>query len=352
MTTFSRLSCWRLPTSQQIGTFQGIYSARARSVPDSEGIFEVLLLNVTQRDIQLNTRQVMGFLNPVGSDVTAVTDSIAPFSATDNGQSCAVNISQDLSTDEQRKVKELMEEYRAIFAVNPKRPEKNKLIVHKINTNDALPVYQKTRRIPTAWETEVNNQVSEMLANNIIRPSNSPWNSPIILVKKKDNSMRFVCDFRKLNDVTKKDTYLLPHIKDVPDKMSGSRYWSTLDPGSAYWSMPLHEEDGEKTAFSVPRGKFEFNVTPYGLCHTGALYQRLMDICLSGLPPDLVLAYMDDIMIFTPDFDSHLQQLETVFTRLRSAGISLKASKCVIAHRKVDFLRYELSAMEFSPNKD
>eukprot|EP00794_Sanderia_malayensis_P000982 gene982-296_t len=199
--------------TQQIGTFQGIYSARTRSVPDSEGIFKVLVLNVTQRDIQLYTRQVMGFLNPVGSEVTAVTDSIAPFSPTDTGQSPAVNISQDLSTDEQRKVKELMEEYRAIFAVNPKRPEKNKLIVHKINTNDALPVYQKTRRIPTAWETEVNNQVNEMLANNIIRPSKSPWNSPIILVKKKDNSMRFVCDFRKLNDVTKEDTSKMSSIR-------------------------------------------------------------------------------------------------------------------------------------------
>eukprot|EP00794_Sanderia_malayensis_P020856 gene20856-22901_t len=196
--------------------------------------------------------------------------------------------------------------------LNPKRPEKNKLIVHKINTNDALPVYQKTRPIPTAWETEVNNQ---------------------------------------LNDVTKKDTYPLPHIKDVLDKMSGSRYWSTLDAASAYWSMPLHEEDREKTAFSVPHGKFEFNVTPYGLCNAGASYQRLMDICLSRLPADQVFAYMDDIVIFTPDFDSHLHQLETVFTRLRSAGISLKASKCVIAHRKVDFLGYELSAHGIQPQQ-
>ena len=110
-------------------------------------------------------------------------------------------------------------------------------------------------------------------------------------------------------------------------------------------------EDREKTAFSVPRGKFEFTVTPYGLCNAGASYQRLMDICLSGLPADRVLAYMDDIVIFTPTFDTHLHQLRTVFTRLRSAGITLKASKCVIAHQKVDFLGYVLSANGIQPQQ-
>eukprot|EP00112_Aurelia_sp_Birch-Aquarium-sp1_P026204 Seg914.4 transcript_id=Seg914.4/GoldUCD/mRNA.D3Y31 product="Retrovirus-related Pol polyprotein from transposon 17.6" pseudo=true protein_id=Seg914.4/GoldUCD/D3Y31 len=163
--------------------------------------------------------------------------------------------------------------------------------------------------------------------------------------------MWFVCDFRKLNDVTKKDTYPLPHIKDVLDKMSGSVHWSILDAASAYWPMPLSEEDREKTAFSVPRGKFEFNVTPYGLCNAGASYQRLMDICLSGLPADRVLAYMDDIVIFTPNFDAHLHQLKTVFTRLLSAGITLKASKCVIAHWKVEFLGYESSADGIQPQQ-
>ena len=115
--------------------------------------------------------------------------------------------------------------------------------------------------------------------------------------------------------------------------------------------MPLREDDREKTAFSVPRGKFEFNLTPYGLCNAGASYQRLMDMCLSGLPADRVLAHMDDIMILTPDFDTHLHQLKTVFTRLRSAGITLKAPKCVIAHQKVDFLGYELSNNGIQPQQ-
>ena len=150
--------------------------------------------------------------------------------------------------------------------------------------------------------------------------------------------MRFVCDFRGLNDVTKKDNYPLPHIRDVVDKMEGSVFWTTLDAASAYWSMPLDEQDQEKTAFQVPRGKYEFNVTPYGLTNAGASYQGLMDICLSGLPSNRILAYMDDIVIFSRTFNEHISDIRLVFDPGRVANISLKAWKCTFAAETVDFL--------------
>ena len=113
--------------------------------------------------------------------------------------------------------------------------------------------------------------------------------------------------------------------------------------------MPLAEHDKEITAFSVPRGKFEFNVTPYGLCNAGASYQRMIDICLSGLPPDRILAYMDDIVVFSKTFSEHLDHLEQIFQRLEHSGISLKLSKCVFASEKVDFLGFELSTIGIRP---
>ena len=232
---------------------------------------------------------------------------------------------------------------------NPKKPSLVKNMKHPIITDDALPVNKKPHRIPHAWNDEVNKQIKEMLDNGIIRPSSLPWNSPIILAKKKDNSTRFVCDFRGLNDVTKKDACPLPHIRDVLDKMQGSQYWTTLDAASAYWSMPLEEADKEKTAFAVPRGKFEFNVTPYGLCNAGASYQRMMDVSLSGLPAERILAYMDDIVIFSKTFEEHLQSIETVFERMQESKIALKLSKCIFASHKVDFLGFELSNSGIRP---
>ena len=131
----------------------------------------------------------------------------------------------------------------------------------------------------------------------------------------------------------------MPHIKDVIDRMEGAKFWSTLDATSAYWSMPLSETDKEKTAFSVSgKGKFEFDVTPYGLSNAGASYQRMIDLFLAGLPPDRILAYMDDTVIFTLTFDQHMKELIAVFTLLRRSNISLKASKCIFASDKVDFL--------------
>ena len=239
--------------------------------------------------------------------------NITPQTSTSPDHPQQFQAGEQLTNAERERLSNLIHSYKDIFATNPKRPKRNAILEHKIVTDGSLPVYQKPRRTPTAWEQEVDAQISEMLDNDIIRLSESPWNSPIILVKKKDTSIWFVCDFRKLNDITKKDTYPLPHIKDVLDNMAGARYWSTLDAASAYWSMPLHEHDKEKTAFSVPRGKFEINVTPYGLGNAGASYQRLMDICLSGLPADHVLVYMDDIAVFSKTFNEHLKDLEAVF---------------------------------------
>ena len=193
---------------------------------------------------------------------------------------------------------------------------------HRIITSNAQPVHWKPYRIPYAWHPEVDKQIQEMSNNNIIQPSSSPWNAPILLVKKKDNTMRFVCDFRGLNDVTKKDSYPLPQVRDVIDSMHGARYWTPLDAASAYWSIPLADSDKENTAFSIPHGKFEFNVMPFGLCNAGASYQRMTDINLAGLPTNRILAYMDDIVIFSSTFSEHLECIKHLFKRLQSSNIS------------------------------
>ena len=111
--------------------------------------------------------------------------------------------------------------------------------------------------------------------------------------------------------------------------MEGSKYWTTLDAASVYWSMPLAESDKEKKLLFLFPGKekYKFNVTPYGLSNEGASYQRMIDICLAGLPPSQIFAYIDDIALFSESFEQHLQDIQSVFKRLRQSNISLKATK-------------------------
>ena len=324
----------------------GMYATRCRIIPNIEGVFQVSFLNTTAQQISLPANTDIGLL-------LNINDSVTDFSptTTDNSENLKNDTvyGEHLSPLQRDRISSLISNFVDIFAPNPKKPTLVKNMEHRIITTETQPVNRKPYRIPHAWHSEIDTQISEMLQNDIIRHSSSPWNAPVILVKKKDGSMRFVCDFRGLNDVTKKDSYPLPHIRDVIDKMYGARYWTTLDAASAYWSMPLAEDDKEKTAFSLPRGKYEFNVTPFGLCNAGASYQRMMDITLSGLPTDRVLAYMDDVVIFSKTFEEHLTDIEHLFQRLRSSGVSLKLSKCVFASDKVDFLGFELSPEGIKP---
>ena len=331
----------------------GIFVTKARVVPDVKGMFLLSIMNISESDIRINGRKVLGHVNEVGETLGCLPADYANNIETSElrkSHLAGAKFGKNLSIKEKSKLVDLIQKHANVFARNPKKPSQTS-VVHPIITGGAPPVKSRYYRVPVAWEGEINEQIQEMLDNGIIRPSSSPWNSPIILVKKKDGTTRFVCDFRGLNDVTKKDTYPLPHMRDVIDKMAGSKYWTTLDAASAYWSMPLREEDKEKTAFAAPRGKYEFNVTSYGLTNAGASYQRLMDVTLSGVSGHRILAYMDDVIIFSRSFEEHIRDLELVFNCFEKANISLKASKCVFGSDRVEFLGFELSSEGVKPQK-
>lgn len=173
-----------------------------------------------------------------------------------------------------------------------------------------------------------------MLQQNIIQKSTSPWSSPVVLVKKKDGSIRFCIDYRKLNHITRKDVYPLPRIDDTLDTLSGAKWFTTLDLLSGYWQVEVAAEDKEKTAFVNRDGLYEFNVMPFGLCNALATFQRLMDMVLSGLQWMHCLVYLDDVIIFSQDFQSHLAKLHQVFQRLQQAGLKVKPTKCVFFQKK------------------
>ena len=190
-----------------------------------------------------------------------------------------------------------------------------------------------------------------MANRGVIRPSKSPWSSPVVLVGKKDGSTRFCVDFRKVNAVTRKDVYPLPRIDETLDTLGGARYFTTLDLESGYWQVPLKEDDMQKTAFSTHTGLWEFTVMPFGLCGEPALFQLLMEIMLGGLNWESCLVYLDDIIIFSRTFQEHLSRLESVLSRLCTGGLKLKVKKCTFCAPQVEYLGHIVSKDGLRPDE-
>ena len=211
-----------------------------------------------------------------------------------------------------------------------------------IKTNCA-PISQKAYRTQLCKRRIVEDAVSEMLRDDIIVPSSSPWASPITLVPKKDSSTRFCIDYRRLNAETEKDQYPLPLIQDIFDQMGGSKKISTLDLKSGYWQLPVAPEDQPKTAFRCHLGLFECKRIPFGLCNAPAVFQRAMDKLLAGLIGVSVCVYLDDIIIYSKNMDDHERHLQCVFDRLRDAGLRLKPTKCFFGLKQVKLLGYILN---------
>ena len=249
----------------------------------------------------------------------------------------------DLGKAEAEQVRQLLVEYADVFSKGPMDLGHTDAVKHHIRTGNAPPIRQQPRRLPIALREEANKAVEEMKSQGVIEPSSSPWSSPVVLVRKKDGSVRFCVDYRKLNSVTHKDSYPLPRIDDTLEALGGSEWFSTLDLKSGYWQVELAAEDKEKSAFSTGCGLWQFNVMPFGLCNAPATFERLMEQVLAGMDPSIALVYLDDILIHARSFADHLRHLRLVLDRLRSAGLKLSAKKCFLFQHRVKYLGHIIS---------
>ena len=248
-----------------------------------------------------------------------------------------------VSASEREQLFQLLVEYRDIFASSSSDLGRTSQVQHRINTGGHPPIRQPVRRVPAAHREQAREGIQDMLQKGIISPSSSPWASPLVLVRKKDGSMRYCVDYRQLNSVTRKDAYPIPRIDETLDTLAGSCIFTTLDLLSGYWQVEVQPEDREKTAVCTPDGLFEFNVMPFGLCNAPATFQRLMDCVLAGLHWQSCLVYLDDVIILGRSFSEHLHNLRDVFDRFREAGLKLKPSKCTFGQKEVAFLGHIVS---------
>ena len=227
-----------------------------------------------------------------------------------------------------------------MFSDSPGDIGRTSLTSHKIVTGDQKPIKQQPRRLPLTKARIAQEAIEEMHEQGIIEPSSSPSTSPIVLVRKKDGTHRFCVDYRKLNEVTKKDSYPLPRIDTTLDALEGSKWFSTLDMKSGYWQIELEQAHKEKTPFSTSHGLWQFTVMPFGLCNAPVTFERLMELVLAGLPCDVCLLYLDDILVHAKTFEREIFNLREVFGRFRAANLKLNPKKCELFRRKVVYLEH------------
>uniref|UniRef100_A0ABM5F7S0 ribonuclease H n=1 Tax=Pogona vitticeps TaxID=103695 RepID=A0ABM5F7S0_9SAUR len=256
-----------------------------------------------------------------------------------------VKISPALTQDQQQELKMLLSKYQQVFS---NKPGIVKGVMHRIHTGDAPPQAVSPYRVTGPYRDKVRKELDEMLRENIIVPSSSPWSSPIVLVDKPDGSIRFCVDYRKLNRVTTPDAYPMPRLDNLIETIGGCRFISSLDLVKGYWQLRIDPRDQEKTAFCSPFGLYEFRVLSFGLRNAPATFQRLMDQTLAGLS-DFTVAYIDDIGIFSNTWEDHLIHLELVLQRLSAAGLTVKASKCQLGSPEIKYLGHMVGGGMIKP---
>ena len=224
------------------------------------------------------------------------------------------------------------------------------VISHKIYTTGAKPIRQPLRRTPQGFEGEVEKYLQDQIANGVVVPSKSSWASPVCLVRKKDMSVRWCIDYRRLNDFTIKDAYPLPKISMCLDCLAEASVFSVMDLQSGYWQLKVAPEDRHKTAFITKYGLFEYTKMPFGLCNAPSTFQICMELIFRGMQWKTLLIYLDDIILYSSNLDDHFEKLDEVLSRLKRAGLKLKPSKCEFIKDEVVYLGHVVCRNGIKPN--
>lgn len=252
-------------------------------------------------------------------------------------------ISEDVPDEARERLKQILLENRSAFSLHEWDLGFTSVLQHEIDTGSETPVRQPLRRQPLTLLPVIDEQVELMLQQGLIEPSSSAWSSNVVMVRKRDGTSRFCVDYRAVNAKTRKDASPLPLISECLDTLRGTRWFSTFDLRAGYHQVAVHERDRHKTAFVTRKVSFQFRVLPFGLTNSPSTFSRMMNLVMAGLNFAICLIYLDDIIVFAKDLDTHVNRLTQVLRRLSAVNLKFKPSKCHLLQKRVLFLGHVIS---------
>ncbi|CAC5410726.1 unnamed protein product [Mytilus coruscus] len=331
---------------------QSLAGAKCIVQLDDTGNSYMRLMNPTEKTIHLPANFVVASVSAVESkSITSLTDTHVDKKTQNSkteghGDILGFDFSNsDLSEDQKTILQAFLSKNRQVFAKDLSELGNTDLYKHTIDTGDAPPIRKRFYRQSPPVLEEMNKQIDKMLKHGIIEESNSEWAAPVVMCKKKSGELRFCCDFRSLNKLSRPKFFPLPRMEDVLDSLgrSQAQIFTTLDLLSGYWQCQLDPATAHKSAFVTPSGVYQWKRLPFGLSAAPSSFQHLLTQVLHCLNYQIALVYVDDILVYSRTFEDHLKHLQLVFDRLKAANLTLKPSKCQFARKEVIYLGHKVS---------
>lgn len=314
-------------------------------------LMSILLRNETQHDITIPPRTVLAEIHAVqqvmGKEPPAnSTTPEAKRMEFDFGDS-------PLPPEWKERITKLLNSTPEVFTQHDMDFGHTNKVKHHIKLSDNTPFKHRARPIHPHDVEAVKKHLQELLDSGVIRESESPFASPIVVVRKKNGSVRLCIDFRKLNSQTIKDAYALPNLEEVFSLLNGSKWFSVLDLKSGYYQVEMDESDKQKTAFVCPLGFWEFDRMPQGVTNAPSTFQRLMERCMGDLNRKEALVFIDDLIVFSDTLEQHESRLIQVLNRLKEYGLKLSSEKFKFFQNSVKYLGHIVSqhGVETDPQK-
>jgi hypothetical protein len=309
------------------------------------------VMNVSQDPLILRAGQYIGtplpLLKPRDLGYTASVNTVTAF----DGALAEMDINPELTPEQSKRVTSLLRQYPRAFAHGEHRLGNTDWIKMKIDTAEALPISQPPYHASPNGRRIIDENIAQLLSDDVIEESDSPWASPAILVRQKGKD-RFCIDYRKVNEVTKADQYPIPRLDDILSQFAGKTFFTTFDANKGFNQIQVAEADWPKTAFRTHKGLHQYKRMPFGLRNGPSVFQRFMDKVLGRYKWQCVLVYIDDIIIYSADFDKHLEDVGKVLALTEKSGLTLSPSKSHIAYPSIKALGHSVSNLGIGTSEE